>query len=394
MTAAAPDINPFEATAKPKPKANPAQRKVKADPMAKVIERKAKRQLSSSTSTSTIGILEEWVEIAGLYVALGVVVVIPPVLGFVGTIGDTWDRVSESRIAQWLNLAPEKSDAGSDEQGSVAFKGLKIEAPYFIDDSPPGSYDFTLIDADTDSVHVAVPSPCNGKVTESGNRGGYGNALAVLCDDGTELFMAHFAELHLKKGDAASKGQSLGIQGTTGNSSGEHVHLEVTLPGKAMGDRSVTRPYVEDVLFPFWRSGQKSEGFTVAAYKAWIARQEGGNNYNAINPDSGALGKYQFMPETMRSNALRCDGVGFQPTADEFLRTPELQEKVMDCYLGSALKTIQKKTEDPLTQCRMMASHHYSGNPDLYDDQKQQFYNGQEYPSIAEYTLSVCEEIL
>ena len=66
----------------------------------------------------------------------------------------------------------------------------------------------------------------------------------------------------------------------------------------------------------------------------------------------------------------------------------------MECYLNRAWETIQRKTNDPLIQCRMMASYHYSGNPDWYDDPDPQFYNGQAYPSIANYTQSVCQEML
>ena len=147
----------------------------------------------------------------------------------------------------------------------MGFDGLKIEAPYLLDESPPGSYDFTLIDPSTDSDRVDVPAPCQGKITESGMQGGYGNAVALLCTDGIELFMAHFESLDVQQGMTVAKGQSLGIQGSTGNSTGPHVHLEVTLPGKAMRDRSVTRPYVEDVLFPFWREGLTVERGTFGA---------------------------------------------------------------------------------------------------------------------------------
>ncbi|MGD1941885.1 MAG: peptidoglycan DD-metalloendopeptidase family protein [Leptolyngbyaceae cyanobacterium] len=397
---AAPDINPFAVAAPPKPQPVPPA-KSKPQPRKKgAVDRIARRKVINQVSSREVrsrgidGVLEDWIEIAGLYLALGVTVAVPPVIGLAMSINNSWDRIAQSRVAQWLNLAPEQVDQADSSSGGIGFEPLKIEAPYFLDESPPGSYDFTLINPETDSVHVDVPAACAGRVTESGEQGAYGNAIALLCEDGVELFMAHFADLYVRKGDVIQKGQALGQQGSTGNSTGEHVHLEVTIPGHAMGDRSVTRPYVEDVLFPFWKAGQKAAGFSVEIYKNWIAEQESGNNYSSVNPDSGALGKYQFMPDTMKSNALVCPGVQYSPTPDEFLRTPKLQEKIMDCYLSTALETIQKKTDDPLTQCRMMASHHYSGNPDLYDNAKPQFYGGSEYPSIADYTLSVCEEIL
>jgi len=63
----------------------------------------------------------------------------------------------------------------------------------------------------------------------------------------------------------------------------------------------------------------------------------------------------------------------------------------MGCYVALALPTIQGKASDENTQCRMLASYHYSGNPDNYNSTRPQSYAGAAYPSIAEYTKSVCK---
>lgn len=128
----------------------------------------------------------------------------------------------------------------------------------------------------------------------------------------------------------------------------------------------------------------------VGRYVKAIARQESGSNYAAVNPHSGALGKYQFMPATLASTAQSCPGVGSVPSVSEFLGSPELQDRIMGCYVARALPTIQAKAADEFTQCRMMASYHYSGNPDNYNSTRPQSYAGAAYPSIAEYTKAVC----
>jgi hypothetical protein len=51
-----------------------------------------------------------------------------------------------------------------------------------------------------------------------------------------------------------------------------------------------------------------------------IASQESNNNYFAMNKDSGALGKYQMMPATLK-------GLGYNVTPKEFLTNPRLQEE-------------------------------------------------------------------
>ena len=98
------------------------------------------------------------------------------------------------------------------------------------------------------------------------------------------------------------------------------------------------------------------------------------------------------MPATMVNVAKKCLGTAPSPAA--FLRIRELQEKIMDCYLAQGWKQVEHATSDPATQCRMLASYHYSGNPEKYRDTKKQTYRGRPYPSIAAYTKSVCKEIL
>lgn len=129
----------------------------------------------------------------------------------------------------------------------------------------------------------------------------------------------------------------------------------------------------------------------VNKYVRAVAKQESGSNYTAVNPHSGALGKYQFMPATLASTAQSCPGVGSVPSVSEFLGSPDLQNTIMGCYVAAALPTIQAKASDEQTQCRMLAAYHYSGNPDKWNDGRAQSYAGAAYPSIAEYTKSVCK---
>lgn len=129
--------------------------------------------------------------------------------------------------------------------------------------------------------------------------------------------------------------------------------------------------------------------FDIGTFKAAIAAKESGNDYSEVNLDSGALGKYQFMPKTMRSNAKAC--LGLQPTEQEFLANPGLQEQIMDCYLQQGLKVAQRKAEDTFTQCRMVAAWHYAGDVNLWGNTSRQTYGGTEYPTIAQYTTAVCK---
>lgn len=124
-------------------------------------------------------------------------------------------------------------------------------------------------------------------------------------------------------------------------------------------------------------------------YKSAIAQQESSGNPTLVNQDSGALGLYQFMPETLADLATSC--VGYQPSHSEFLGNVALQDQIMDCYLDSAKPRIT--ATDEMTKCRQHASHHYSGDPNKYANTARQTYGGNSYPSIADYTISVCSKL-
>ena len=118
----------------------------------------------------------------------------------------------------------------------------------FIDDSPVGSYDFTLI-ANGNVKGVAAPSPCDGKIAKSEQLQGYGHTIAVDCKD-YRWFMAHLAEKGLPVGSVVKEGEFIAVQGSTGNSTGEHIHLELSLTGtdRRISDRAITSPLVLEYI--------------------------------------------------------------------------------------------------------------------------------------------------
>lgn len=66
-----------------------------------------------------------------------------------------------------------------------------------------------------------------GTITKAGWDGGYGFAVTVKHDDGTEAVYAHSRRLLVKTGDKVKAGQVLGQVGNTGYSYGTHLHLEI-----------------------------------------------------------------------------------------------------------------------------------------------------------------------
>ena len=89
-----------------------------------------------------------------------------------------------------------------------------------------------------DSDIVAVAS---GVVTWSGDRYGYGNLVEINHGEGFTTRYAHCKELYLKVGDIVEKGQVLAAMGSTGRSTGPHVHYEVRKDGKTINPKKYIR---------------------------------------------------------------------------------------------------------------------------------------------------------
>ena len=60
---------------------------------------------------------------------------------------------------------------------------------------------------------------------------GYGNAVLLSHPNGTETLYAHLNDVYISKGQGVSQGQSIGQMGSTGNSTGTHLHFEVRIDG-------------------------------------------------------------------------------------------------------------------------------------------------------------------
>jgi len=78
----------------------------------------------------------------------------------------------------------------------------------------------------------------NGKVISAGWNGGYGNCLVVDHGGGISTLYAHASKLCVSKGAYVTKGQVIAKVGTTGNSTGNHLHFEVLINGKTTNPMS------------------------------------------------------------------------------------------------------------------------------------------------------------
>ena len=72
-----------------------------------------------------------------------------------------------------------------------------------------------------------IMSITNGTVTSVGYEGSYGNQVIITTDEGEELWYCHMNEFAASVGDEVRGGDVIGYVGSTGNTTGPHLHLEV-----------------------------------------------------------------------------------------------------------------------------------------------------------------------
>ncbi|MFD4375097.1 transglycosylase family protein [Streptomyces sp. NPDC059202] len=79
---------------------------------------------------------------------------------------------------------------------------------------------------------TTVKSVSDGKIVSAGWGGAYGYQIVVRHDDGRYSQYAHLSAVSVREGQRVTGGQRIGRSGSTGNSSGPHLHFEVrTGPG-------------------------------------------------------------------------------------------------------------------------------------------------------------------
>lgn len=81
-----------------------------------------------------------------------------------------------------------------------------------------------------DSIHCTA----NGKVIFAGTENGYGNVVEVAHEHGYATVYAHLSHINVKRGQWVSAGDMIGVLGSTGRSTGPHLHYEVQHNGKRL----------------------------------------------------------------------------------------------------------------------------------------------------------------
>ena len=82
-----------------------------------------------------------------------------------------------------------------------------------------------------------IKATASGIVTASGIAPDYGKFIKINHGDGLETRYAHASKLLVKEGDIVSKEQIIALVGSTGRSTGPHLHYEIRLRGQSLDPR-------------------------------------------------------------------------------------------------------------------------------------------------------------
>src|SRR6185312_3227823 len=86
-----------------------------------------------------------------------------------------------------------------------------------------------------------VRATANGKVINSGWSGGYGRMIEIDHGNGLSTRYGHLSQIDVKVGDIVKIGQVIGEVGSTGRSTGPHLHYETRIDGEAVDPQKFLR---------------------------------------------------------------------------------------------------------------------------------------------------------
>ena len=89
------------------------------------------------------------------------------------------------------------------------------------------------------ALGTPIVAAADGRVIGAGWRGGYGEQVEIVHEGGLETRYGHMSRIAAHAGEIVRKGEVIGYVGSTGLSTGPHLHFEVTRNGRPVNPMSV-----------------------------------------------------------------------------------------------------------------------------------------------------------
>ena len=143
------------------------------------------------------------------------------------------NRAQVDRLNRTLALVPYRKPVIGDVEFTSGF-GVRSD-PFLGRPAMHTGLDFRAAAGDP------VRATANGKVVSSGWAGGYGRMVEVDHGNGLSTRYGHLSEILVKVGDVVRMGQVVGAVGSTGRSTGPHLHYETRIDGEAVDPQKFLR---------------------------------------------------------------------------------------------------------------------------------------------------------
>lgn len=92
---------------------------------------------------------------------------------------------------------------------------------------------------DIDAAYgTPVQAAASGKVAVAGRQRGYGNVVYVDHGAGLSTRYGHLSQINVATGQTVTRGQTIGLVGSTGRSTGPHLHYEVRINNQPVNPRN------------------------------------------------------------------------------------------------------------------------------------------------------------
>jgi murein DD-endopeptidase MepM/ murein hydrolase activator NlpD len=142
-------------------------------------------------------------------------------------------RAEVNQYAQALVAVPVRKPVGGEVDMSSPF-GMRLD-PFL---GRPAIHTGIDLRGETgEPVHATAA----GKVTIAGREGGYGNMVEINHGNGLATRYGHLSEIDVKVGQTVRIGETIGKIGSTGRSTGPHLHYETRVNGEAVDPQKFLR---------------------------------------------------------------------------------------------------------------------------------------------------------
>lgn len=149
------------------------------------------------------------------------------------------DTISE-KINQKISEEEQEKQKQEEENSTIAnINGIKIatqpvsgiiSSRYGVS-SRIRSSNHTGLDIAT-STGTPIKVVASGTVTNASYKGSYGNLVKIDHGNGVETWYAHTSKMYVTEGQKVNAGEVIAAVGSTGNSTGAHLHFEIRINGK------------------------------------------------------------------------------------------------------------------------------------------------------------------